>query len=106
MTQENLTNKGKSGEVDAVSRALANIYTGVFSIDLVSDRYVLIKSQKEVMKLIADIVSAREAIRIAIENTAASENLEEMLDFIDLDTLPKRMKTECFLNREYMGTLS
>lgn len=29
-----------------------------------------------------------------------------MLDFIDLDTLPKRMKTECFLNREYMGTLS
>ena len=50
MTQENLTNKGKSGEVDAVSRALANIYTGVFSIDLVSDRYVLIKSQKEVMK--------------------------------------------------------
>ena len=106
MTQENLTNKGKSGEVDAVSRALANIYTGVFSIDLVSDRYVLIKSQKEVMKLIADIVSAREAIRIAIENTAASENLEEMLDFIDLDTLPKQMKTECFLNREYMGTLS
>lgn len=106
MTQENLTNKGKSGEVDAVSRALANIYTGVFSIDIVSDRYVLIKSQKEVMKLIADIVSAREAIRIAIENTAASENLEEMLDFIDLDTLPKRMKTECFLNREYMGTLS
>lgn len=106
MTQENLTNKGKSGEVDAVSRALANIYTGGFSIDLVSDRYVLIKSQKEVMKLIADIVSAREAIRIAIENTAASENLEEMLDFIDLDTLPKRMKTECFLNREYMGTLS
>ena len=106
VTQENLTNKGKSGEVDAVSRALANIYTGVFSIDLVSDRYVLIKSQKEVMKLIADIVSAREAIRIAIENTAASENLEEMLDFIDLDTLPKRMKTECFLNREYMGTLS
>lgn len=106
MTQENLTNKGKSGEVDAVSRALANIYTGVFSIDLVSDRYVLIKSQKEVMKLIADIVSAREAIRIAIENTAASENFEEMLDFIDLDTLPKRMKTECFLNREYMGTLS
>ena len=106
MTQENLTNKGKSGEVDAVSRALANIYTGVFSIDLVSDRSVLIKSQKEVMKLIADIVSAREAIRIAIENTAASENLEEMLDFIDLDTLPKRMKTECFLNREYMGTLS
>lgn len=106
MTQENLTNKGKSGEVDAVSRALANIYTGVFSIDLVSDRYVLIKSQKEVMKLIADIVSAREAIRIAIENTAASENIEEMLDFIDLDTLPKRMKTECFLNREYMGTLS
>lgn len=106
MTQENLINKGKSGEVDAVSRALANIYTGVFSIDLVSDRYVLIKSQKEVMKLIADIVSAREAIRIAIENTAASENLEEMLDFIDLDTLPKRMKTECFLNREYMGTLS
>ena len=106
MTQENLTNKGKSGAVDAVSRALANIYTGVFSIDIVSDRYVLIKSQKEVMKLIADIVSAREAIRIAIENTAASENLEEMLDFIDLDTLPKRMKTECFLNREYMGTLS
>ena len=57
--------KKDTASTDVVSRALASIYTGVFSIDLVCDSYAIITSPKEIASMLEEIRSAQQAINFA-----------------------------------------
>lgn len=93
-------------ELSAVSSALSDIYTGVFSISLTDDSFTSIKAPEAVASILAGQRSAQSAISLAVEKTVSSENMESMLEFVQLRSLPERMAAERFLSREYKGKLS
>lgn len=56
--------------------------------------------------MLEGITSAQQAINMAIRKTVSQYELNEMLVFVNLSTLPERMKTEKTLDTEYKGLLS
>ena len=101
-----LEDQKKIGEIDAILRALASIYTGAFLIDLETDRFSRVKATKATIIMLEGIDSAQQAINVAIEKTVSPDERNDMLSFVKLSTLPARMKRERSLDREYKGTLS
>ena len=106
MERKEMPEKEKAASIDVVSRALSSIYTGVFCIDLVEDRYTVINSPQTVLSLVSEISSAQMAINCAIENTVSQDEILDVLTFVNLTTLPERMKVEKCLNIDYKGTIS
>ena len=106
MMQKDIQKEKTGKKMNAVSRALASIYTGVFSIDLTNDRYEIIRSSETIRLMLAKIPSAQQAINFAIQNTVSQDELLEVLTFVNLLTLSKRMETEKCLNIDYKGTIS
>ncbi len=96
----------KIEELNAVSKALSNIYTGVFFINLKTDTYTSIKIQEPISKMLYGISSAEEAISFAVNKTVKSEELHELQDFVNLKTLPERMNSKGYISMEYRGTIS
>lgn len=96
----------QTAEPDAVSRALSSIYTGVFSIDLSGDSYEIIQSPEPVASMLKGVESAQKAINDAIQNTVSREEVLDVLTFVNLRTLPERMKAEKYLNIDYKGMIS
>ena len=96
----------KEAATDTVFRAMASIYTGVFSIDLVQDSYDIITSPQRIISMLDGIGSAQQALRDAIWKTVSPNEVQEVLDFVDLATLPGRMESEKCLNIDYKGTIS
>ena len=90
--------KKDTSSTDVVSRALASIYTGVFSIDLVRDSYTIITSPKEIASMLEEIRSAQQAINFAIQRTVSPDELPDVLAFVNLTTFPERMESEERLN--------
>ena len=90
----------------AVSGALSSIYTGVFSIHLLDDTYEIIHSPKSILSMLNGIVSAQRAMNYSIQNTVSKEELLDVLTFVNLTTLPDRMRSEKCLNIDYKGTIS
>ena len=99
-------NQKKIGEIDAVLNALTSIYTGVFLIDLENDRYSKVKSTNDIIMILDGVVSAQQALDLAINKTVFRNEREGMLSFVDLSTLAARMKDEKLLEKEYKGLLS
>lgn len=93
-------------ELNAISNALSDIYTGVFFIDLIKDEFMTLKAQDRIISLFQKNPSASEAIKYAMEKTVVSSNLKEMLEYVDLSTLAERMGKERYLNKEYKGKFS
>lgn len=92
--------------MEAISVALSDIYTGVIWINLLEDRYTIMKSPDVIKKMLRTMTSAQEAINFAIRNTVQEDGVEWMLSFVDLDTLPERMGEEKYVNTEYIGKFS
>lgn len=106
MTQKELQQEKRTEKMNIVSRALASIYTGVFCINLVNDTYDIISSPKSIISMLDGITSAQKAIDCAIQNTVSREELLDVLSFVNLFHLPKRMESEKCLNIDYKGTIS
>ena len=94
------------GEMNGILSALASIYTGAFLIDLKEDTYSYIRVTEQIRTMLAGILSAQQAINTAICKVVSEEERKEILTFVDLSTLPDRMKKEKKLDTEYKGLLS
>ena len=92
--------------MEAISVALSDIYTGVIWINLLEDRYTIMKSPDVIKKMLRTMTSAQEAINFAIRNTVQEDGVEWILSFVDLGTLPERMGEEKYVNTEYIGKFS
>lgn len=95
-------NSEKIYEENAIFQALSSLYTGIVFIDLKKDRYSIIRSQKVITSLIEGIDSARQALNYAVQKTV-SDDLLDMLAFVNLKTISSRMKKEKTLSTEYRG---
>lgn len=86
--------------------ALSASYVGIFLIDLQKDQYTLIKVNDKIQAILENIPSAQEALISAMYNTVFEEQKEQMLAFVDLETLPLRMATRRNIDMTYKGILS
>lgn len=93
-------------KTEAVSKALTSIYTGVFSIDLINDSFDIISSPESISSMLDGMESAQQAINKAIQNTVSKDELLDVLAFVNLHSLPKRMENEKCLNIDYKGMIS
>lgn len=93
-------------EMNPVYQALLSIYTGVFLIDLKSDSYKIIDSPEVIVTMLKGMTSAQQAINCAIQKTVISEEIIDMISFVNLATLPDRMNVKKILNVEYRGNIS
>ena len=96
----------KNGEIDGVLSALAAIYSGIFLINLKNNSYSKVQATKKIVDMLDKNATAQQAINTAIHKTVSSDEMDEMLAFVDLSTLPDRMKIEKTLDKEYKGLLS
>lgn len=96
----------KQKTIDAVYSAFSSIYTGVFFIDLFNDSYEIISSPKTIASMLEGIASAQQAINCAIQKTVLQDELLDVLTFVNLVTLPGRMRSEKSLNIDYRGNIS
>ena len=106
MAQKGLQEEKRTEKMNIVSQALASIYTGVFSINLVNDTYDIISLPPFIISMLDGITSAQKAINCAIQNTVSRDELLDVLSFVNLFHLPKRMESEKCLNIDYRGTIS
>ncbi len=106
MAQKGLQEEKRTEKMNIVSQALASIYTGVFSINLANDTYDIISSPPFIISMLDGITSAQKAINCAIQNTVSRDELLDVLSFVNLYHLPKRMESEKCLNIDYRGTIS
>lgn len=88
----NLLQEEQEQTVNVISQALSSIYTGVFFIDLVKDRYQIIRSPESIIFMLKNYESAQCAINCAIQNTVSQKEVFDVLSFVNLKTLPKRME--------------
>ena len=93
-------------EMDGILNALASIYTGAFLINLKDDTYSYVRTTELVRTMLANITSAQQAINTAIHKMVSPDENREMLAFVDLSTLPDRMRKEKTLDTEYKGLVS
>ena len=98
--------QGKTGTDNAISQALSSIYTGVFFIDLINDSFQIVRSPEAITTMLENFESAQRAINCAIQITVAQDELIDMLTFVNLQTLSKRMEFEKCLNMDYKGMIS
>lgn len=93
-------------EMDGILNALASIYTGAFLINLKNDTYSYVRTTELVSAMLKGITSAQQAINTAIYKMVSFDERKEMLAFVNLSTLPDRMKKEKTLDTEYKGLVS
>lgn len=101
--------KKKIEELNATTVALSNIYTGVFLINLITDTFVSIKAEDAVAEILDGYSSSQQAISAAIRKTANVKNQkdqQDILEFVDLNTLPQRMDSQQYLSKEYIDAFS
>ena len=91
---------------EIASTALSAAYVGMFLIDLKKDQYTSIKVNDKIQAILENIPSAQEALVSAMYNTVFEEQKEQMLAFVDLETLPLRMATRRNIDMAYKGVLS
>ena len=91
---------------EIASTALSAAYVGIFLIDLTKDQYTPIKVNDKIQAILENIPSAQEALVSAMYNTVFEEQKEQMLAFVDLETLPLRMATRRNIDMAYKGVLS
>lgn len=106
MEQRKLCKDKKTERMNLVSKALSSIYTGVFCIDLVEDRYDIISGTQTIRSMLKEIESAQQAINCAIQNTVSKDEVLDVLTFVNMLTLPERMESEKCLNIDYKGKIS
>lgn len=106
MEQENINMQDRNlEEIDTVSKALSSIYTGVFFIDLKKDTYRTVSAPETIIAMLKGMTSAQEAINFAIRKVVSEDKVQDVITFVNLLTLPKRMSSKRFLNIEYRGKI-
>lgn len=103
MSRESLTEQKITAETEAVSLALSSIYTGIFLINLKEDTYYTVKAPESIQAVLMKITSAQQAIHTAVQKTVQADDLIDMLAFVNLATLSKRMGARSYLYTDYDG---
>ncbi len=83
--------------------SIANIYMFAYEVNLVTDMYTPIKTDRRIVQHVPgeSASGAREGVRRVIAGYTTEQNREEVLRFVDLSTLPKRLARTDTIALEY-----
>ena len=83
--------------------SLSNLYDNAIFFDFENDSLKVFKIMPRLEKLMKSDEGAQEKINIAISRTVDSEFQRAMYDFVDGDTLQRRLKNENIIHQEYLS---
>lgn len=101
--QDSLMFEKVSKETFEAFEALGQSYVSVHVIDLVSNLHQSIKSTSEIDFFINPKDPANVQIRKVMEGVTIPEYTSEMVEFVDLSTLPERMRTRDKISLQFIG---
>lgn len=90
----------------SILSALANSYHTMHLIDLKTNSVIEINSTLDVRRFQNPNLDAKQQIKQVFNNVILASQRERVLDFMNLDTLPKRLRGKKSLSVEYTGLFS
>ncbi len=97
-TRELLEREKKNTEIIS---AISSIYWAIYVIDLQKDTYEEVNGGNVLSLLVGKNGRASELMKIGLENIIAKEEQSVMREFLNLQTLPRRMEKETTIVRDY-----
>ena len=88
-----------------ILRSLGEIYTSLYYIDLKSGKFSEMTSVQDVHALIGASGDAQERLNYFCNHMMAPEFREELLEFVELSTLDRRMNQSRVISKQYRSTL-
>ena len=88
-----------------MTRALSEIYTSVYSIDMVTGQFTELSSLQPVHAHIGASGSAQERLNYFCHHMILPEYTDEMLQFVDLSTMDEKMAHTRIISKQYQSTL-
>ena len=85
--------------------ALGRIYTSIYDIDMATGQFVEISSVPAARGMVGTAGDAAEGLRCFCQRMVTPEFTREMLEFVDLSTLEKRLGDQRILSRQYLSTM-
>lgn len=92
-----------SKEIFGALQALGGTYVSIHLFDARSNKQESVKSTSQIDKFIDPNDTAREQIMAAINGVVTSQYREEMVKFVDTDTLAERMVGKNIISKEFQG---
>lgn len=88
-----------------IIQSMSEIYTSVYYIDLADNSFAEITSLDSVHEKIGAAGAAQERLNFFCKNMVTEEFTEELLDFVNLQTLGERLSGEKIVSKEFLCTL-
>lgn len=86
-------------------RSLGNVYTSLYYVDLMTDRYIELVSLPEAHSLFgSNGGQASRRMKIFCERFVAKDFREEMLEFTDLQTIRDRLTSRDIISKQFLST--
>ena len=92
---------GPIGEWLGIVQSLGRIYTNVYHVDLNENTFIDLTYRIQAGKFVAVRGAAQERLDFLCRAMVLPEYREEMLEFVQLATLPRRMENERIISRQY-----
>lgn len=90
---------------DRVTRAITSLYQCVYVVDLKKNTYEVVQRDNFVSDVVRDEDDLATNIERGVFALVENEDKRQMLEFLDLKTLPARLEKESMVYRECMGKL-
>ena len=88
-----------------IIQSLSEIYTSVYSIDMVTGQFTELSSHQSVHAHIGASGGAQERLNYFCHHMMLTEYSEEMLQFVDLSTMDERLAHTRIISKQYQSTL-
>lgn len=95
--------KAESKEMFQAMVSLAGSYVSIHRFDLPANKCEKIRSQRYIDRFINPLDGGAMQIRRAMEGTTHPDMVDEVVEFVDLSTLPTRMRDKEIISMEFMG---
>lgn len=102
---ERITNARKSAEENENTKmaldTLSESFAAIIMLDLVNKKETVIKASPLITKLLDSKADPRDSLVSVFEKIAVPEHVDELKEFVDLDTLPERMEGKRSISKQY-----
>ena len=88
-----------------IIQSLSEIYTSVYYIDIYNNHFIELSSFQNVHAHIGESGDAQERLNYFCHHMMVPEHQDDMLEFVDLSTLPQRLKQRRIVSKQYLSTV-
>ncbi len=93
-------------EWTTIIQSMGRIYFSSLYIDIKNNSFIELSNLDHIREVIGEKGNVREAIQLISEKLVLPEYSQDMLEFMNLDTLDERMQNKQFITTKYIGVTS